>query len=192
MKSVLIYLHGFNSSPLSLKAQQMVAYCREHRPDIQLETPQLPSYPAEAATFLEQLIKQYQGTHNIGVVGSSLGGYLSAWLNDRYHIPAVLVNPAVKPYELLIDYLGAQQNPYSGESYVLENKHIAELKALEVETVKYPELLWVLLQQGDEILDYRQAAAKYMNCRLTIEEKGDHSFIHFDRFSAAIIQFLGL
>ncbi|MEC6899635.1 esterase YqiA [Photobacterium piscicola] len=192
MPSLLIYLHGFNSSPLSLKAQQMIAYCDEHRPDIKVVAPQLPSYPAEASQYLTQLIEQYQDHYTIGVVGSSLGGYLSAWLSECYQLPAVLVNPAVKPYQLLVDFLGPQQNPYSGEHYVLETQHIEQLKALEVLNITQPQLLWVLLQQGDEVLDYRQAALKYAHCRLTIEADGDHGFCDFERFPATIIQFLGL
>ncbi|MEC6824361.1 esterase YqiA [Photobacterium piscicola] len=192
MPSLLIYLHGFNSSPLSLKAQQMIAYCDEHRPDIKVVAPQLPSYPAEASQYLTQLIEQYQDHYTIGVVGSSLGGYLSAWLSECYQLPAVLVNPAVKPYQLLVDFLGPQQNPYSGEHYVLETQHIEQLKALEVLNITQSQLLWVLLQQGDEVLDYRQAALKYAHCRLTIEADGDHGFCDFERFPATIIQFLGL
>lgn len=104
----------------------------------------------------------------------------------------MLVNPAVTPYQLLVDYLGPQQNPYSGENYVLEPQHIDELKALDVITITQPQRLWVLLQQGDEVLDYRQAALKYAHCRLTIEANGDHSFCDFERFPATILQFLGL
>ena len=192
MPSLLIYLHGFNSSPLSLKAQQMITYCRVHRPDIKVIAPQLPSYPAEASEYIEQLIEQYNADYTIGIVGSSLGGYLSTWLSERYQLSAVLVNPAVKPYQLLADYLGPQQNPYSGENYVLETKHIEELKALEVIHITQPQRLWVLLQQGDEVLDYRQAALKYAQCRLTIEANGDHGFCDFERFPATILQFLGL
>ncbi|MCD9545736.1 esterase YqiA [Photobacterium carnosum] len=192
MPSLLIYLHGFNSSPSSLKAQQMITYCREHRPDIKVIAPQLPSYPAKASQYLAQLIEQYNDRYTIGVVGSSLGGYLSAWLSEHYQLPAVLVNPAVKPYQLLVDYLGPQQNPYSGENYVLEIQHIDELKALEVSNITQPQRLWVLLQQGDEVLDYRQAALKYAHCKLTIEANGDHGFCDFERFPATILQFLGL
>lgn len=192
MPPLLIYLHGFNSSPSSLKAQQMMAYCREHRPDIKLVAPQLPSYPAQASQYLAQLVEQYNDHYTIGVVGSSLGGYLSTWLSERYQLPAVLVNPAVKPYQLLANYLGPQQNPYSGEKYVLSSQHIDELKALEVINISAPQQLWVLLQQGDEVLDYRQAASKYAHCRLTIEADGDHSFCQFERFPATILQFLGL
>lgn len=192
MKPLLLYIHGFNSSPQSLKATQMAEYCRQYRPDIRVEIPQMPCYPAEAAAFIEQLVLSLQQEHQIGLVGSSLGGYISTWLNHRFQLPAVLVNPAVKPYELLVDYLGEQENPYTGERYRLEAKHMDELKQMAVPNIDTPELFWLLQQEGDEVLDYRQAVKKYAACKQTVEPNGDHSFVGFDRFPAEIIKFLGL
>ncbi|MUK42131.1 esterase YqiA [Aliivibrio fischeri] len=190
--SLLLYIHGFNSSPLSHKAQVMAEYCKVHRPDIKVIVPRLPSYPSQAAEFLVQLVEEYKDTHQIGLVGSSLGGYLSTWLNHQYGFKAALVNPAVKPYELLADYLGKQVNPYTQEEYFLEEKHMEELLALQVETLHSVDGLWLLQQEGDEVLDYRQAVDKYLACKQTIEEGGDHSFVNFERYPEQIIQFLNL
>ncbi|WP_325893929.1 esterase YqiA [Grimontia sp. NTOU-MAR1] len=192
MPSLLLYIHGFNSSPLSAKAELMRAWCELQRPDIKLEVPRLACYPAEAALQLKDIIETYKGDYHIGLVGSSLGGYLSTWLNARYGFRAALVNPAVKPYDLLADYLGPQQNPYTGEEYLLEPHHMDELKALDVASISHPERLWLLQQEGDEVLDYREAVAKYQGCRQTVEAGGDHAFVGFDRYPAEIIQFLGL
>ncbi|USH02086.1 esterase YqiA [Grimontia kaedaensis] len=192
MKPLLLYIHGFNSSPLSAKAEQMRAWCELHRPDIKLEVPRLACYPAEAAHQLQHIIETYKGDYQIGLVGSSLGGYLSTWLNTQYGFRAALVNPAVKPYDLLADYLGPQQNPYTGETYLLEPHHMDELKALDVASISHPETLWLLQQEGDEVLDYREAVAKYQGCKQTVEAGGDHAFVGFDRYPADIIQFLGL
>ncbi|MGN2672215.1 esterase YqiA [Aliivibrio fischeri] len=190
--SLLLYIHGFNSSPLSYKAQVMAEYCKVHRPDIKVIVPRLPSYPLQAAEFLVQLVEEYKDTHQIGLVGSSLGGYLSTWLNHQYGFKAALVNPAVKPYELLADYLGKQVNPYTQEEYFLEEKHMEELLALQVETLHSVDDLWLLQQEGDEVLDYRQAVDKYLACKQTIEKGGDHSFVNFERYPEQIIQFLNL
>ena len=38
---------------------------------------------------------------------------------------------------------------------------------------------WLLSQEGDEVLDYRQGAEKYAMHRCTIEPNGDHSFQQF-------------
>ncbi|MGL5429681.1 MAG: esterase YqiA [Vibrio sp.] len=190
--SLLVYIHGFNSSPLSHKAQVMQQYCQQHRPDITVLVPKLPSFPAQAAQHLLALIEPYREQYRIGFVGSSLGGYLATWLNAQWGLPAVVINPAVKPYELLADFLGEQLNPYTHERYVLDAGHIDELKALDVAQLKQPSDFWLLQQMGDEVLDYRQAVEKYHAAKLTLEAGGDHSFIDFERYPAQIIQFLAL
>ncbi|MGD8170936.1 esterase YqiA [Vibrio sp. TRT 21S02] len=190
--SLLLYIHGFNSSPLSVKANQMKEYCELHRPDIKVVVPQLQCFPAEAAQCLLNIVSKYKDDFNIGLVGSSLGGYLSTWLNDKFGFRAVVVNPAVKPYELLIDYLGEQQNPYTHETYELQPKHIDELKALDVGRIQTPEHFWLLQQEEDEVLDYRQAVEKFSASKQTVEAGGDHSFVGFERYRQQIIEFLQL
>ena len=170
----------------------MSRYCKNERPDIRVITPRLPSYPKEAAEFLVNLIEEYRSDYTIGLVGSSLGGYLSTWLHDQYGYKAVLVNPAIKPDELLADYLGKQVNPYTNETYFLEAKHMAELQALAIATLTSPEDLWLLQQEGDEVLDYRQAVEKYAQSKQIVEKGGDHSFVDFERYPEQIIQFLNL
>jgi len=190
--SLLLYIHGFNSSPLSHKANVMKSYCEQHRPDIKVVVPQLPCFPQQAAQHLLALVEQYQADYQIGLVGSSLGGYMSTWLNNQFGFKAVLVNPAVKPYELLVDYLGEQENPYTHERYLLESHHIEELKQLDVTSLKQPTDFWLLQQTEDEVLDYRQAVVKYADSKQTVEQGGDHSFVDFERYPEQIIQFLAL
>ncbi|MCS0213660.1 esterase YqiA [Vibrio alginolyticus] len=190
--SLLLYIHGFNSSPLSMKANVMRAYCEQHRPDIKVIVPQLPCYPQQAAKMLLDIIEQYKDDYKIGLVGSSLGGFMSTWLNDKFGFKAVVVNPAVKPYELLVDYLGKQTNPYTHETYTLEARHIDELKALDVQSIASPYSFWLLQQTEDEVLDYRQAVDKFADAKQTVEQGGDHSFVGFERYPAQIIEFLEL
>ncbi|ASA56248.1 esterase YqiA [Vibrio gazogenes] len=190
--SLLIYIHGFNSSPLSHKAMIMQQYCRDYRPDMRVIVPQLPCFPEAAAQMLAELIREKQQAYRIGLVGSSLGGYLSVWLNSQFHLKAVVINPAVRPYELLQDYLGEQVNPYTHEKYTLEACHIEELKALDIEVLPDPNQFWLLQQMGDEVLDYRQAVEKFRDARQIVEQGGDHSFVGFERYAAAILEFLEL
>lgn len=190
--SLLIYIHGFNSSPRSVKAAQMVAYCQAERPDITVIVPQLPCFPQPASEQLVQMMEQYREQYQIGLVGSSLGGYFATWLSQRYGCKAVVVNPAVRPYELLVDYLGEQVNPYTQERYQLTAEHITDLKALDVPELAHPEHFWLLQQTGDEVLDYRQAVEKFASAKQTVETGGDHSFVDFDRYPASIVHFLAL
>ncbi|PJC85534.1 esterase YqiA [Vibrio sp. HA2012] len=188
--SLLIYIHGFNSSAQSHKARVIADYIEHNHPDIHVVIPQVPSLPGNAAAAMQKLAERYKDTHNVGLIGSSLGGYLSVWLNSLYGFKAVLVNPAIRPYELL--QLGEHFNPYTHEQYVLEEKHIAELKALDVDDIAEPGDVWGLLQNGDEVLDYREAVEKLEGSPLTIENGGNHSFAGFERYLPEIIRFLEL
>ncbi|WP_114767175.1 esterase YqiA [Vibrio rhodolitus] len=190
--SLLLYIHGFNSSPLSHKANVMKEYCAQHRTDIKVVVPQLPCFPEQAAQCLLDMVEQYRNDYQIGLVGSSLGGYMSTWLNSQFGFKAVVVNPAVKPYELLLDYLGEQENPYTHERYILEPHHIDELKALDVAELSNPSDFWLLQQTEDEVLDYRQAVEKFAQSKQTVEPGGDHSFVDFERYPQQIIEFLAL
>lgn len=190
--SLLLYIHGFNSSPLSLKANLMREYCEQYRPDIKVVIPRLPCFPEQAAQHLLDIVNQYKDDYQIGLVGSSLGGYFSMWLNAQFAFKAVVVNPAVKPYELLADFLGEQENPYTQERYVLEHHHIVELKQLDTPVINTPSDFWLLQQTEDEVLDYRQAMQHFCGAKQTVEQGGDHSFVNFERYPAKIIEFLAL
>ena len=189
MEKVIIYLHGFLSSPQSQKAQQTLAYITKHYPDILIEIPKLAHYPQAAVELIEQLVERHVGK-KCHFIGSSLGGFLSTYMVQKFGGKAVVINPAVRPYELLADYMGAHVNPYTHEGFTLDTSHIEQLINLDVKTIKQVENFWVLLQTGDETLDYRQALDKYQGAKLTVEEGGDHSFQDFERFLPDIFRFL--
>ena len=189
MGNKIIYLHGFNSSPQSFKAQQITQYMRSTGQSDRLLVPALSPYPDIAINQIEQLIKIHTATENLCFVGSSLGGYYSTWFAEKYQCPAVLINPSVRPYETLAEYLGDNENYYTEQSWCFNQSHIQQLLAIDVDTIKYSESYLVLLQTGDEVLDYKQAKQKYENCNLVIEEGGDHSFIDFQNHIEHIISF---
>jgi uncharacterized protein len=189
MEKVIIYLHGFLSSPQSQKAQKTLAFVKTHYPQLTIEIPKLASYPQPAVDIIEQLVERHTGKI-CHFIGSSLGGFLSTYMVQKYGGKAVIINPAVRPYELLADYLGSHINPYTAENFVLEACHIQQLHNLDVSLIGLPQNYWVLLQTGDETLDYRQALQKYQGAKLTVEEGGDHSFKDFERFLPEIFRFL--
>ncbi|NVK26211.1 MAG: esterase YqiA [Gammaproteobacteria bacterium] len=183
----ILYLHGFHSSPNSEKAAIFKHQIQQCFPEVQVIAPQLPCRPQGLEKLLNDLCNQYSF---VGVVGSSLGGYLATYLHNRMKIPAVVVNPAVKPYELLSDYIGAQTHPITGEQYELTEHDMLLLKTLDSEKIAEPNAVWLLQQEQDEVLDYRQALSKYRDCRITFELGGCHGFDSFERFPIEIVKFL--
>jgi predicted esterase YcpF (UPF0227 family) len=186
----LVYIHGFNSSPASVKARQTEQWLSAHSLDIPFYCPALSSEPDKAIEQLESLVESISAP--VGLVGSSMGGFYATWLSEKYNVRSVLINPAVRPYEFMAEYLGENANYHTGECYILEQRHVDIAKTLEVSTISKPENLWVLLQTGDEVLDYRQAEKKYEHCSLTIEQGGDHSFQNYQRHLPDMIKFLNL
>ncbi|WP_163937851.1 YqiA/YcfP family alpha/beta fold hydrolase [Paraferrimonas sp. SM1919] len=190
---MLLYIHGFNSSAQSLKAKLVVDYVKRNYPDINLQVPELANTPTAAMAQLESLVVEaINDNQRVDFIGSSLGGYFSNYLCHQYGGKAVLINPAVKPYELLVDYLGEQLNPYTNVSYQVLPKHIEELKAFDIPLVQQHDNILLLQQSGDEVLDYRQAIWHYQNCQMYLQSGGDHSFIDFEQLLPEIFEFLSL
>jgi predicted esterase YcpF (UPF0227 family) len=185
----LLYLHGFNSSPQSLKAQQISQYMSDNHCLDQLLCPQIPSAPEEARLFLEQLVEETLENYPLSFAGSSLGGYYATYLAEKYSGSAVLINPSVKPYETLSAHLGENKFYFDEGCWEFDESHIQQLKDMKVEKITEPERYLVLLQTDDETLDYREAELKYKNIQCIIEQGGDHSFVGFERYIAQIIQF---
>src|SRR5262245_30910181 len=185
---MLLYLHGFNSSPASAKARLVKARLEAMGRGAEFLAPALPPGPAQAAALMEDLATRHPGA---ALVGSSLGGYYATWLAEKHGAPAAaLLNPAVRPYELLSAHLGVQQNLYTGERYEFTARHVEELRRLEVETIT-PARYLLIAATGDEVLDYRAAVARYRGCRQVIIEGGDHGLSDFAAHVDAVLAFCG-
>ncbi len=196
MSKNILYIHGFNSSPQSLKAEQTKTFLAKNYPEVVFHCPQLATSPQAVIAQLEGIIQQAEDNSTWSFVGSSLGGYFASYLAEKYQRLAVLINPAIKPFELLEDYMGQQENPYTGIVYHVTKAHISELKAIEPSAPKLDSKqknnTLVMVQTGDEVLDYQQAVEKYQHCRLIVEQGGDHSFIGFAEKLPTIADFLQL
>lgn len=151
--------------------------------------PQLPVSPKAAIALAESLL-----VPETTVVGSSLGGYYATWLCEHYPDlvrGAVLVNPAVLAHVSLERYLGPQKNLYTGEAFDFTKAHIAEMRSYEVAKPVRDSDYWLLVEEGDEILDYRQAVDKYARSRLTVLPEGNHTFSRWHEYLDGVVDFAG-
>ncbi len=187
MFGTLLYLHGFTSAPQSKKAQALRARMAERGIGERFVCPQLPPSPRAAIALAEAIIAD--AAKPVMLVGSSLGGYYATYLAQRHGLKAVLVNPAVVAHIQLADYVGRHANLYTGEEFDFRPAHIDELRALEVPVLSHPENFWLLVETGDQTLDYRQAVAKYRGARQTVLAGGDHSFTRWPDVLDAVIGF---
>jgi len=185
---MIVYIHGFNSSPASAKAQILKERLEARSRGAEFLAPVLPHSPAEAARTLDALARRLPVS---ALVGSSLGGYYATWLAEKFKLKAALLNPAVRPYDLLQGHLGPQQNHHTGERYELTRQHVDELRALETETIT-PERYLLIAATADEVLDYRAAVARYRGCRQVVIDGGDHGLSDFDSHADATLEFCGI
>jgi uncharacterized protein len=184
---VIVYLHGFNSSPHSHKAQVMGKYMAEQGLAAKYACPALPPLAADAIREIEKLPLGPQTCF----LGSSLGGFYATWLAEKLGARAVLINPAIDPHVGLRAYLGPQTNLHTGEPYQLTERHLQEWARLVVPRID-PARYLLLVETGDEVLDYRAAVKRYAGAQQVVVEGGDHSLQSFPRHLPAILRFAGL
>jgi predicted esterase YcpF (UPF0227 family) len=180
---VIVYLHGFNSSPQSHKAQVMRSYMAERGQAAQYVCPALPPRASDAIKVIEQYVAP-----GVCFVGSSLGGFYATYLAEKHDACAVLINPAIEPHVGLRGYLGPQKNLHTGEAYVLTEAHLLEWEKLYVPRIT-PERYLLLVETADEVLDYRQAVARYAGSEQIVVQGGDHSLQSFPRHLPRIVEF---
>ena len=184
---MIVYLHGFNSSPFSGKAIQLGDYLAQLERGDEYYCPALSNSPQEAVAQVEARLQNM--TAPVTVIGSSLGGFYATYLAEKHGWKAVLVNPAVHVHALLRKALGPQTNWHTGEQWVLTEDHLTELAAMDVARITRPERYLLMVQTGDEVLDYRDAVSYYAGARHIVEPGGDHGFIEFERHLSTILDF---
>lgn len=187
---MIVYLHGFNSTPDSHKARALRAYMDARGLGHLFACPVLPHRPADAVRAIEGEIARCEPAE-LTLVGSSLGGFYATHYAEKYRCRAVLIQPAVFPYAGLEGMLGPQQNLHTGERYELTREHLEGWRSLAVERVD-PERYLLLLETGDELLDWHEAARKYEGARMVIRDGGDHTLASFPEHIPRILAFAGI
>ncbi len=191
---MILYLHGFNSAPQSGKAVQLHQALQRCGRGDEFVCPALHHRPAQAIAQVEVLMAA-AGDEPITLVGSSLGGFYATWLAERHGLSAVLLNPAVRPVGTLEQYLGWQTNLYTGERYCLTETHLAEMRSLVTAPGARGRYL-LIVETGDEVLDYRVALEHYAACgtsaQTIVVEGGNHALASFPTHVPRILAFAGI
>lgn len=185
---MFLYIHGFNSSPASMKARVLKERLEALGRGAEFSCPRLPDRPGLAIGLLEHEVQRFSG-QSLTLVGSSLGGFYATWLAEKHGLRAVLVNPAVRPHEQLRDVLGPQKNLHTGKEWMLDDGYLEDLARFHTPSITRPERYLLLVTTGDEVLDYREAAGKYQGARQVIVPGSDHGFAEFSEYLDRVLEF---
>jgi hypothetical protein len=192
----LLYLHGFRSSPESMKAQKMKAAVAQHHPEVAFWCPQLPPSPREAMALVAQGLEDRLRSDGpappsrLAVMGSSLGGFYATWVAEHLavaaHSPVVLINPAVDPAQDLSGFIGEQTHWHDpAQTFYFRPEYVDELRAQSGVVLTRPQRYQVWAATGDEVLDWRDMQARYQVCHdtggLHIVPGSDHALSDFDQ-----------
>ncbi|WP_457643452.1 YqiA/YcfP family alpha/beta fold hydrolase [Persephonella sp.] len=175
----IIYIHGFNSAGYGDKANKL----KEHFGDENVFSINLPYSPEKAVSQLEFLIRSIKHQEPLLLVGTSLGGAYALYLAYKFDVPAVIINPSVRPSEDLKDQIGKQVNYKTQEEYEFKKEYVEYLKKIEVpikELEKIRDKLYIYLDEGDELLDSRKTAEYFKGFYVKMFPDGDHRFQHMD------------
>jgi predicted esterase YcpF (UPF0227 family) len=184
----ILYLHGFRSSPQSMKARLMAEHFAGtgHR----FICPQLPPSPALAMELASEFIEDRgDAARDWALIGSSLGGYYATYLAERYGCRAALLNPAVRPDLDLGAHVGLLTAFHSDEPFEFKPEYLDELVALRAERITRPERYFLLAATGDEVLDWRQMRDHYPGAQQHIIEGSDHGISEFADYVSEVAAF---
>lgn len=179
---MILYIHGFASCGDSTKTRLLKAYFGEEN----VLAPDVPVEPDAAMAFLRHLVETEAVTL---LMGSSLGGFYATALSAEYGIDAVLINPSVHPYRTLAPCVGTNTFWCSGELFEWKSDYLLQLARI-AEAMRLPEArLLVLLQSGDEVLDYTVAQKVYRDYEVVVETGGNHRFENLEDYLGRIEAF---
>jgi uncharacterized protein len=184
----ILYLHGFRSSPQSMKARLMAEHfaTTEHR----FICPQLPASPAAAIELASDFIEDRgDAAKDWALIASSLGGFYATHLAEKYGCRAALLNPAVFPANDLAGYVGELTMYHSNDPFEWRAEYLYELESLRVERITKPERYFLLAATGDEVLDWRVMRDHYSGAQQLIIEGSDHAISEFERYAVKVANF---
>lgn len=189
---MIIYLHGFRSSPQSYKARLLAERMAQLGRASEYLCPQLPVSPAEAIALAQGLTRDLDPAQ-LTLFGSSLGGYYATYLAEQLGCRAVMLNPAMRAFEKLKRHVGPQTMYHGGgESFDFKAEYLEELRAMFVPAITRPERYFLVAATGDELLDWREMAADFPGARHKVIEGSDHGLSDFADYLDETLAFAGV
>ena len=188
---MILYLHGFRSSPQSFKARLLAERMAARGDADQYHCPQLPSEPRLAMELALEIADSADAA-SLTLIGSSLGGYYATCLAERLGCRAVLLNPALRAFEKLVTQVGPQTAYHDGGApFEFKLAYLEQLRQMHVPAITCPERYFLIAATGDELLDWREMAAAYPGARHKIIEGSDHGLSDFAGYMDEVLHFSG-
>ena len=189
---MIVYLHGFRSSPQSFKARLIGQRMREMGLEAHYRCPQLSERPATAMADALALISGMDAA-DLTLIGSSLGGFYATWLAERLGCRAVLLNPAMRAHEKLRRHVGTQTAYHDATtSFEFRAEYLDELARMHVEAITRPERYLVVAATGDELLDWREMVGAFPGACQRVIQGSDHGMADFADHMDEVLAFAGI
>tara|TARA_R110001599_G_scaffold64023_3_gene179126 strand:- start:765326 stop:765907 length:582 start_codon:yes stop_codon:yes gene_type:complete len=188
---MILYLHGFRSSPLSFKTSLLARQMNVLGRGDEYTCPQLPASP-RAAIELAMSIARLVAPQDLCLIGSSLGGYYATWMAEKIGCRAVLLNPAVHAARDLRTQVGVKTQYHSNQAFEFKAEYIAELEALSVSTITQAQRYFLIAAKGDELLDWREMVAHFPQARQQVIDGSDHGLSDFADYAVQVLAFCGV
>lgn len=188
---MILYLHGFRSSPLSMKARLTGERMAQLGRSAEFICPQLPASPRLAMELAFGLVAGVPA-EDLTIVGSSLGGYYATWMAEKLGCRAVLLNPAVVAALDLEKHVGVTTAYHSDQPFEFKREYIEELRALAVPQITQPERYLLVACTGDEVLDYRDMVAHYAGAKQKVVQGSDHAISEYADYLGEVLGFCGI
>ncbi|MGE8641238.1 MAG: YqiA/YcfP family alpha/beta fold hydrolase [Achromobacter sp.] len=190
---MILYLHGFRSSPTSMKARMMADAMAQLGRAADWACPQLPASPREAIDLAmgiaRRRLESAESPRALTVIGSSLGGFYATWLAEQLGCQAVLLNPAVEAARDLATQVGEHHMYHSDAPFVFLPEYVDELAAIHAPRITQPDRYFLVAATGDEVLDWREMRDRYAGCRQRIVQGSDHGLSDFAQWMPEVLEF---
>ena len=167
MKTI-VYIHGFNSAPNTDTLESIKASFGSTCNVV----PFSYNYIDPRLAFVE-LMNQTMDLlptcdSDIIFVGTSLGGFWAEFLASTYNLPCVLINPAVRPSESLLQFVGDNLNYKTGKTETVTESFCRKYVSYEDDFFR-PCHRTVILGMEDDIIDPKIALAHFKDHARIVE-----------------------